>query len=92
MFLNHVSFIHLFIDVFFISFIRLYIFWFIAILILGAKECVEQAKARILEIVKDLEAMITIEVVIPQEYHRAIMGAKGSNVQEITTRWVDVPY
>lgn len=46
----------------------------------------EQAKARILEIVKELESMVTIEVMIPQEYHRAIMGAKGSNVQEITTR------
>lgn len=52
----------------------------------GAKDCVEAAKARILEIVQDLESMVTIEVVIPQEYHRAIMGAKGSNVQEVTTR------
>ncbi|KAK3718445.1 hypothetical protein QZH41_014445 [Actinostola sp. cb2023] len=52
----------------------------------GAKDCVEAAKARILEIVHDLESMVTIEVVIAQEHHRAIMGAKGANVQEVTTR------
>ncbi|XP_031553878.1 vigilin-like [Actinia tenebrosa] len=52
----------------------------------GAKDCVEAAKARILEIVHDLESMITIDVVIAQEHHRSIMGAKGCNVQEITSR------
>lgn len=52
----------------------------------GAKDCVEAAKARILEIVHDLESMITIDVVIAQEHHRSIMGAKGHNVQEITSR------
>lgn len=52
----------------------------------GAKDCVEAAKARILEIVHDLESMVTIEVNIAQEHHRAIMGAKGANVQEVTTR------
>jgi len=52
----------------------------------GAKDCVEAAKTRILEIVQELESMVTIEVVIAQEHHRAIMGAKGANVQEVTTR------
>jgi len=53
----------------------------------GAKECVSGAKARILEIVDDLEAQVTIDCVILQKHHRAVMGAKGSRVQEITKDW-----
>lgn len=49
----------------------------------GAKECVEGARKRILEIVQDLEARVTIECVIPQQHHRTIMGAKGHKVQRI---------
>jgi len=49
----------------------------------GAKDCVEGAKARILEIVEELEQMVSIECVIAQKHHRAIMGAKGANVQNI---------
>lgn len=51
----------------------------------GAKECVEGAKARIQEIVNDLEEMVHMEVIIPQKYHRTVMGARGSKVQAITT-------
>ena len=47
----------------------------------GASNCVEGAKERILEIVKDLESMTTIEVEIPQKHHRSLMGAKGATVQ-----------
>lgn len=50
----------------------------------GGRECVENAKARILEIVADLEAQVTIDCVIAQKYHRTVMGAKGYRVQEIT--------
>uniref|UniRef100_S4RAX2 Vigilin n=1 Tax=Petromyzon marinus TaxID=7757 RepID=S4RAX2_PETMA len=50
----------------------------------GAKECVEGAKKRILEIVDDLESQVTIECVIAQKYHRTVMGAKGSKVQQVT--------
>jgi len=53
----------------------------------GAKDCVEGAKKRILEIVADLEAQISIDCVIPQKYHRTVMGAKGYKVQEITHNW-----
>lgn len=53
----------------------------------GAKECVEGAKARILEIVRDLEDQVQMEVVIPQKHHRVVMGARGSNVQGITTQF-----
>lgn len=47
----------------------------------GASNCVEGAKERILEIVKDLDSMKTIEVVIAQKHHRSLMGAKGATVQ-----------
>lgn len=50
----------------------------------GAKDCVEGAKQRIFEIVADLEQMVNIECIIPQKYHRTVMGAKGIKVQSIT--------
>jgi len=51
----------------------------------GAKNCIEGAKARISEIVKDLDEMVTIDCEISQQYHRTVMGAKGSKVQKVTT-------
>ena len=51
----------------------------------GAKDCIEGAKKRILEIVEELDSMVSIECVIPQKYHRNIMGAKGVNVQKVTS-------
>ncbi|XP_065366752.1 vigilin [Calliphora vicina] len=51
----------------------------------GAKDCIEAAKLRISEIVADLDAQVTIEVVIPQRLHRTIMGARGFKVQQVTT-------
>uniref|UniRef100_A0A8C3G4R4 Vigilin n=1 Tax=Cyclopterus lumpus TaxID=8103 RepID=A0A8C3G4R4_CYCLU len=50
----------------------------------GAKECVEAAKKRMLEIVEDLDAQVIIECVITQKFHRSIMGPKGSRIQQIT--------
>ncbi|XP_061833459.1 high density lipoprotein binding protein a isoform X2 [Nerophis lumbriciformis] len=50
----------------------------------GAKECVEAAKKRMLEIVEDLDAQVTMECTIPQRFHRSIMGPKGSRIQQIT--------
>ena len=51
----------------------------------GAKNCIEGAKARIQEIIVELEEMITIDCEIEQQYHRTVMGAKGSKVQKITS-------
>lgn len=51
----------------------------------GPKECIEAAKFRINEIINDLESMITIECIIPQKYHRTVMGSKGHKVQGITS-------
>ncbi|XP_057372624.1 vigilin-like [Daphnia carinata] len=53
----------------------------------GAKECVEAARHRIEEIVNDLEQQVTIDCVIPQKFHRTIMGSKGTRVQNITTEF-----
>ncbi|XP_069374957.1 vigilin [Paralichthys olivaceus] len=50
----------------------------------GAKDCVEAAKKRIQEIIEDLESQVSMEVAIPQRYHRAIMGPKGCRIQHIT--------
>uniref|UniRef100_A0A8C2BCE1 Vigilin n=1 Tax=Cyprinus carpio TaxID=7962 RepID=A0A8C2BCE1_CYPCA len=50
----------------------------------GAKDCVEAAKKRILELIEDLDAQVTMECVIPQKFHRSIMGPKGSRIQQIT--------
>ncbi|XP_018011553.1 vigilin [Hyalella azteca] len=49
----------------------------------GGVECVAGAKARILEIVNDLESQVSVDVVIPQRHHRTVMGQRGSNVQGI---------
>ncbi|XP_078389931.1 vigilin isoform X3 [Cetorhinus maximus] len=54
------------------------------VMLKGAKDCVEAAKRRIQEIIGDLEAQVTLECVIPQRFHRAVMGLKGSKVQQIT--------
>ncbi|KAF2884527.1 hypothetical protein ILUMI_21643 [Ignelater luminosus] len=50
----------------------------------GAKDCIDAAKARIQEIIGNLESMVTIECIIPQKHHRTVMGAKGHKVQGIT--------
>ncbi|KAK6323238.1 hypothetical protein J4Q44_G00055770 [Coregonus suidteri] len=50
----------------------------------GAKDCVEAAKLRIQEIIEDLEAQVSVEVAVPQRYHRAVMGPKGCRIQQIT--------
>lgn len=57
------------------------------VILKGAKECIEAAKQRIAEIVADLEAQVTIEVVIPQRLHRNIMGSRGSKVQQVTSEF-----
>jgi transcription antitermination factor NusA-like protein len=41
----------------------------------GSKQCAESAKARILEIVGDLEAQVTLNVDIPETHHRSLIGS-----------------
>lgn len=53
----------------------------------GAKDCIEAAKVRILEIVDDLEQMVMIECIIPSRHHRIVMGKGGLKVQAITSEF-----
>jgi len=54
------------------------------VVIKGAKDCVNGAKQRILDIIQELEQQVSIDCVIPQKYHRNVMGAKGLKIQAIT--------
>merc|ERR1719361_536081 len=49
----------------------------------GAKNCVEAARNRISEIVQDLDCQVTIECEIDQQYHRTVMGPRGTKLQKI---------
>ena len=53
----------------------------------GAKECVEAARLRIEEEVSELEQQVSIDCIIPQKFHRTIMGSKGARVQSVTTEF-----
>ncbi|XP_017771601.1 PREDICTED: vigilin [Nicrophorus vespilloides] len=53
----------------------------------GAKDCIEATKLRILEHIADLESMVTLECIIPQQVHRTVMGAKGYKVQGIVAQF-----
>ncbi|XP_052899322.1 vigilin [Anopheles moucheti] len=53
----------------------------------GPKDCIEPAKQRIMEIVQELESMVTIECYIPARHHRIIMRRGGSKVQAITSEF-----
>ncbi|CAO1311381.1 unnamed protein product [Diamesa hyperborea] len=50
----------------------------------GPKDCIDAAKQRIVEIIGDLESMVTISCVIAQRHHRSVMGTRGVKVQGIT--------
>ena len=51
------------------------------VLLKGAKSCIEGAMARIEEIVQDLMEQVTLNCDIEQQFHRTLMGAKGSKVE-----------
>jgi len=53
----------------------------------GAQECIQAAKQKIQEIVTDLESMVTVDCVIPQKFHRSVMGQRGAKVQDITYKY-----
>lgn len=43
----------------------------------------DAARAKINEIIHDLENQVTIECVIDQQHHRTVMGVRGSKVQQV---------
>jgi len=53
----------------------------------GAVDCVQGAVAKIREIVADLKAQVSVDVVIAQHHHRTVMGPRGANVQDIQARY-----
>ncbi|CAL8236355.1 unnamed protein product, partial [Arctogadus glacialis] len=65
----------------------------------GGRDCVDAAKRRIQEIIEDLvrggggvwgedlvrgQSQVSVEVVIQQRFHRALVGPKGSRLQQLT--------
>lgn len=53
----------------------------------GAKDCVEGAKARLQEIVDEMEQMSEIQCIITQKHHRNLLGNKGKYVQDISAKF-----
>lgn len=53
----------------------------------GAKDCVDGAKARLQEIVDEMEQMTEIQCIIPQKHHRNLLGNKGKYVQDISSKF-----
>lgn len=53
----------------------------------GIKQGVESAKARMEEIVEDLEKEVRLEIEVPQDNHRAILGAGGENVKTLQAKY-----
>lgn len=53
----------------------------------GSKQCAESAKARIEEIVEDLDAQTTIQVEVPSVHHRALLSNRGQKVQDICAKY-----
>lgn len=49
----------------------------------GPSECVEGAKARMLEIVDDLENHVEVVLEVEEKYHRTLIGVRGKIVQGI---------
>ncbi len=50
----------------------------------GPKDAVEAAKKKILELVWEFENQVSVEVVVSQKYHVAIIGKNGVNSQQIS--------
>lgn len=53
----------------------------------GSKQCVEGAKARIEEIIEDLEAQVVIQVEVPSIHHRALLSNRGQKIQDICAKY-----
>lgn len=53
----------------------------------GSKDCIEAAKHRMLEIISDIDAQVTIDCIISQRHHRNVMGTRGNKIQAITKEY-----
>ncbi|WKX93414.1 hypothetical protein Q1695_011018 [Nippostrongylus brasiliensis] len=52
----------------------------------GSKQCVESAKARIEEIVEDIEKQVNIQVEIPAQFHRALLANRGQRIHDLQSK------
>ncbi|VDP04005.1 unnamed protein product [Heligmosomoides polygyrus] len=52
----------------------------------GSKQCVESAKARIEEIVEDIEKQVNIQVDIPAQFHRALLANRGQRIHDLQSK------
>ncbi|PIO66312.1 KH domain protein, partial [Teladorsagia circumcincta] len=52
----------------------------------GSKQCVESAKARIEEIVEDIEKQVNIQVEIPSQFHRALLVNRGQRIHDLQSK------
>lgn len=56
-----------------------------SVLMSGPKDCVIAARAKLEEMIEELQAQVETVVVIPNQYHRDIIGQQGKNVKNVTT-------
>ncbi|KAJ1348733.1 hypothetical protein KIN20_004105 [Parelaphostrongylus tenuis] len=52
----------------------------------GSKQCVESAKARIEEIIDDIERQVTMKVEIPSQFHRALLVNRGQKIHDLQSK------
>lgn len=53
----------------------------------GSKQCVESAKARIEEIIDDIERQVTMKVEIPSQFHRALLANRGQKIHDLQSKY-----
>ncbi|PAV76977.1 hypothetical protein WR25_20889 [Diploscapter pachys] len=53
----------------------------------GSKQCVESARARIEEVVGDIDSQVTISVEIAQQHHRAIVSNRCQKIHDIQSKY-----
>lgn len=59
----------------------------VKITIIGMKDKVEEAKAKILDLVDKLRDTTTISLTIPSEYHKSLIGARGCYVKRLEEKY-----
>lgn len=53
----------------------------------GSKQCVESAKARIEEIVEDIERQVVLQVEIPSQFHRGLLSNGGQKIYDLQSKY-----
>ena len=53
----------------------------------GPKTCVEEFQQKMSAMLEDLKAQVEVQVEIPQQYHRDVIGPQGHNVRKLTSEY-----